>query len=452
MKIVMNARKPSHCAAAPHDPLKPDAGKGFQSFFDQEHLKAAPAEPEKISSRPHPKKREREESKASRDEPQPASDQLASADRTSLDQESAAQAAIQLITVRTADPGNALNLSEVIQTSDDPFLLNAEVLPFTGTAVTDSMQALETGSPWMKPEAGVPFSLAGGIADPPLDAPAETGVNPSNPMVNRPQSQTRSETRRYAASMAVLAENSNPDRGLESIQKAYDAGQYQALNRRPATASDLMRGEMSSLERLRSGADTFKEEIIPGKGRGNVEQTPDAFQMPDAQNAKPITPEPDGIDPIDPADLLEKLKQGAGNAALTGKKEFVIRLSPEGLGEITVKISENSGKLSLSMVTSKPETEKLVSRHLEALKEALRPYQTDIQSVTSSAASRDERPSYGGFDLNSRQSWNGQGNPEPHRFRNIKPGVPDPGTMDDVQAFNVGERRMIGNSLLDQYI
>jgi|GEM_PF-2424015 len=301
----------------------------------------------------------------------------------------------------------------------------------------------------MKPESGVPFSLAGEIADPPLEASSETGGNPSDPMVNRPQIQNRSETRRYAASMAVLAKDPNPDPGLESIQKAYDAGQYQTLNRRPAAASDWMRGEMSSVDRLRSGADAFTEEKIPGKGPDNVEQTPAAFRMADAQNAQPIAPGPDGIDP---AGLLEKLQQGAGNAALTGKKEFVIRLSPEGLGEITVKISENNGKLSLSMVTSKPETEKLVSRHLEALKEALRPYQTEIQSVTSSAASRDERPSYGGFDLNSRQSWNGQGNPEPHRFSNIKPELPGLGAMDDVQAFDVGERRMTGKALLDQYI
>lgn len=83
----------------------------------------------------------------------------------------------------------------------------------------------------------------------------------------------------------------------------------------------------------------------------------------------------------EPAEVLAQVKTGIMQNFARGKDEFVVKLKPEGLGEITVKLAQNDGKISLSLITSTAHTAKLLSGELDALRESLRPLGADVREI-----------------------------------------------------------------------
>lgn len=75
----------------------------------------------------------------------------------------------------------------------------------------------------------------------------------------------------------------------------------------------------------------------------------------------------------------QQIQQGITENLLNGRKEFVIKLRPEGLGEVTVKLLERPGEASiLSLITSSVESAKLINQKLSVLQEAMRPLQVQV--------------------------------------------------------------------------
>ena len=98
----------------------------------------------------------------------------------------------------------------------------------------------------------------------------------------------------------------------------------------------------------------------------------------------------------------QQIQQGITENLLHGRKEFVIKLRPEGLGEITVKLLEKPGEASvLSLITSSAESAKLINEKLTALQEAMRPLQVQVNMATQQTV----EPSQAGSqpDFNSQQ-------------------------------------------------
>jgi hypothetical protein len=78
-------------------------------------------------------------------------------------------------------------------------------------------------------------------------------------------------------------------------------------------------------------------------------------------------------------EIDQQIQDGITENLLRGQKEFVIKLQPEGLGEITVKLLEKPGEASvLSLVTSSAESAKLINDKLNTLQEAMRPLQVQV--------------------------------------------------------------------------
>ncbi len=78
-------------------------------------------------------------------------------------------------------------------------------------------------------------------------------------------------------------------------------------------------------------------------------------------------------------DVDQQIQQGITENLLNGRKEFVIKLRPEGLGEVTVKLLERPGEASvLSLITSSVESAKLINQKLSVLQEAMRPLQVQV--------------------------------------------------------------------------
>lgn len=88
----------------------------------------------------------------------------------------------------------------------------------------------------------------------------------------------------------------------------------------------------------------------------------------------------------------KQIETGVAENLLQGKQEFTIKLKPEGLGEITVKLLEKPGEATvLSLITASADAAKLINERLHALQEAMRPLQVQVtqampQNVESSQA------------------------------------------------------------------
>ncbi len=95
-------------------------------------------------------------------------------------------------------------------------------------------------------------------------------------------------------------------------------------------------------------------------------------------------------------DLLGQVTTGIIRNLGDGKSEFVIRLKPEGLGEITVKMLAEGGKTTLSILTSSLQTQRLLNSELSGLREALRPLNAEVKEVVSNS------PDFNFFHQNDR--------------------------------------------------
>ncbi|MCI8441165.1 MAG: hypothetical protein HFG27_01340 [Provencibacterium sp.] len=85
-----------------------------------------------------------------------------------------------------------------------------------------------------------------------------------------------------------------------------------------------------------------------------------------------------------PQPLTEQIRTGIREGLLQGKSEFVVRLKPEGLGEITVRLTEGTdGSMTLNLTASTAQTAKLLNQELTGLREALRPYGTEVTPAVS---------------------------------------------------------------------
>jgi len=105
------------------------------------------------------------------------------------------------------------------------------------------------------------------------------------------------------------------------------------------------------------------------------------FVPVEAESAKqPQPPVPNG------EELAAQVKTGILENVAKGKNEFVVRIKPEGIGEIVVKLSEDKEKISLTILTTSTQTARLISSEVAALQNALRPLNAEVQEITTVAA------------------------------------------------------------------
>ncbi|HHU05415.1 MAG TPA: flagellar hook-length control protein FliK [Clostridiales bacterium] len=110
-----------------------------------------------------------------------------------------------------------------------------------------------------------------------------------------------------------------------------------------------------------------------------TERTAPAVEEPEAPQRNYGIPEQIGTG------ILRRLREG--------KSEFTMRLRPERLGVITVKLIEESGKMTLRIEAARMETARLINRDLPALREAVGPMQVEVQEAVTAMP----EPSQPGF-------------------------------------------------------
>lgn len=88
--------------------------------------------------------------------------------------------------------------------------------------------------------------------------------------------------------------------------------------------------------------------------------------------------------------VMQQVKTGLEEGMAKGMNHFTIRLKPEGLGEIVVRMVTEGGKISMRIGVSNEETQRLINSELLQLKEALQPLNAQVQEVYHSG--------FGGMD------------------------------------------------------
>ncbi|MEG2103965.1 MAG: flagellar hook-length control protein FliK [Oscillospiraceae bacterium] len=134
-------------------------------------------------------------------------------------------------------------------------------------------------------------------------------------------------------------------------------------------AKDLL-SQMQEQPKKRGEADT---EIDVDKLQSEVSRSTTPFEL------RFKTVKEGGAEPK----LLDQLSTGIKQSLALGKNEFVLKLKPEALGEITVKLVEEAGKTTLSITTASAHTAKLLNGELAALREAVAPMHVEVNEVVT---------------------------------------------------------------------
>ena len=79
------------------------------------------------------------------------------------------------------------------------------------------------------------------------------------------------------------------------------------------------------------------------------------------------------------ANTLDQITDGIKQNITLGKSEFAIKLTPETLGEITVKLVEEAGKTTLTITTANEQAAKLINKDIDALREAVAPMNVEVK-------------------------------------------------------------------------
>ncbi len=87
-------------------------------------------------------------------------------------------------------------------------------------------------------------------------------------------------------------------------------------------------------------------------------------------------------------DIALQLNQGMQN--LTQTNEFTVKLSPEGLGDITVSLTQTAGKMSLVLTATSAETARLLNSEMATLQSTLRTTQSEAEPIIVVQTSQSE--------------------------------------------------------------
>ena len=132
---------------------------------------------------------------------------------------------------------------------------------------------------------------------------------------------------------------------------------------------------------------------------------------------------------------------------IKNRKNFVIRLNPEGLGEITVKLIKSDSSILVKMIASDKKTAELLNRDLDVLQDQLKQHNAELETVEYHKPENSLQNMAGG---NSEFRSSGQGAEHRNGERNMR-YFTQTETDDGDQPVNIMPS-IIGNTILNRFI
>ncbi len=122
-----------------------------------------------------------------------------------------------------------------------------------------------------------------------------------------------------------------------------------------------------------------------------LQQIVDGQSTTSAENANLAQPK------IDMQDMIDNLKQSLSTK--TAGDEFSLKLKPEGMGEIIVKLVQTSDKgIQMNIIASNENVAKALSQDISQLQQALKPVNASVETIV---AQTNGQSAYGAFDSNT---------------------------------------------------
>lgn len=112
-------------------------------------------------------------------------------------------------------------------------------------------------------------------------------------------------------------------------------------------------------------------------------------------------------------DVVDQVQSRVALNLKEGNDEFVMKLRPEGLGEITVKmVMQEGGKIVVNIQTQSQEAKAILSQEMNQLKSSLLAYNTEVGEITSYVSNE-------GFYQQSAYQHGSQQQPQFHRSAKV---------------------------------
>ncbi len=146
---------------------------------------------------------------------------------------------------------------------------------------------------------------------------------------------------------------------------------------------------------------------------------------------------------------FEQVASGVLNAYSDGKMEFTMKLKPEMLGELTVKMVMTDGKLTMDIITGNQQTAKLIESQIPELRASLKENNVHMQSCTVENQSFNDMAS----SSNSFMSSMDKGSNQPYETRRVifaHPVLSD--ASGDAVVSGIVSSRYVQQSMLNCYV
>lgn len=136
----------------------------------------------------------------------------------------------------------------------------------------------------------------------------------------------------------------------------------------------------------------------------------------------------------------EQVATGVLNAYSDGKMEFTMKLKPETLGELTVKMVMNDGKITMNIITGNQQTAKLIESQIPELRASLKDSNIQMESCTVENQSFNNLASSGNFFMSGSDRGN-----QPYETRRIVLARP-------IQEISSDETTLAGGIIGARYV
>lgn len=170
---------------------------------------------------------------------------------------------------------------------------------------------------------------------------------------------------------------------VEMDVEGLTAKEMKAIVVQSSTSQGGAAQEIMEVQRQFSTAvDTAKRQLQGQKTQDDKSQKVEleTFALRPETNASEVIKGKEII-PLEKANLTEQIQTEIKTHLTKGESEFTMKLKPEALGEITVKMTKTDGKVTVQIVAASQQTSQLLNRDIGMLRDALRPLQAEVQQV-----------------------------------------------------------------------
>ncbi|NLW78172.1 MAG: hypothetical protein GXY32_02010 [Ruminococcaceae bacterium] len=157
-----------------------------------------------------------------------------------------------------------------------------------------------------------------------------------------------------------------------------------------AQTTTVAEGDARFAGMIRSVREQLMQTPTPTAAEGDAQETDiDTLQkqvdsglyMRNTALAAPQTTSLEAVAEEQPVPVTTQLADSLRTALETGNEELTIRLKPEELGEVTLRLTKTASGMNLELFAKNPDTQRLLESQIDLLRDNLRPMKVDVQGV-----------------------------------------------------------------------